>query len=154
MNVGRGDLVDEAALIEMLSSGGEPTIILCGEQRGGNLAAAVAHRLRGTAVELAGRVLIYPGLGGDMSRGSYVRHAHAPMLTAHEVLFCSSVRADGDRCGTIRHSRAPAQLGSVPRRRPTRRAGRRGRRPRGDGGRRRAPAVDEEGRLSFEHPPG
>lgn len=67
-------------------------IILCGDSAGGNLAAAVAHRLRGGAVLIAGQVLIYPGLGGDITRGSYVRHANAPLLTRDEVAFYTSIR--------------------------------------------------------------
>ena len=32
-------------------------------------------------------MLIYPGLGGDTSRGSYVTHAEAPMLTSRDLAF-------------------------------------------------------------------
>jgi acetyl esterase len=67
-------------------------IVLCGESAGGNLAAAVAHATRGHARPAAGQVLIYPSLGGDMSRGSYVTHAEAPMLSTKDVLFYRDVR--------------------------------------------------------------
>jgi acetyl esterase len=67
-------------------------IVLCGESAGGNLAAAVAHATRGHARPAVGQVLIYPGLGGDMSRGSYVMHADAPMLSTRDVLFYRDVR--------------------------------------------------------------
>jgi len=71
-------------------------LILCGDSAGGNLAAAVSHTARDSAelqfVELAGQVLIYPGLGGDDSRGSYIRHAKAPMLTTRDVHFYSTIR--------------------------------------------------------------
>jgi acetyl esterase len=73
---------------------GEP-ILLVGDSAGGNLAAAVAHRLRGSDVRVLGQVLIYPGLGGDTGRGSYLTHAHAPMLTRDDVLFYAGIRHSG-----------------------------------------------------------
>ena len=71
-------------------------LVLAGDSAGGNLAAACAHALRG---ELApqGMVLIYPGLGGDMTRGSYIAHAHAPMLTLQDVEFYKDIRAPEGR---------------------------------------------------------
>ena len=45
-------------------------VLLCGDSAGGNLAAAVSHATRGHKQWLAGQVLIYPGVGGDHSRGS------------------------------------------------------------------------------------
>lgn len=65
--------------------------VLVGDSAGGNLASAVSHHARGK-VPVAGQVLIYPGLGGDMSQGSYLDHANAPMLTTQEVRFYQSVR--------------------------------------------------------------
>lgn len=65
-------------------------VVLAGDSAGGNLAAAAALALRGQAVR--GQVLIYPGLGGDMDRGSYLLHAHAPMLTRDDVLFYKDIR--------------------------------------------------------------
>ena len=56
-------------------------IVLCGESAGGNLAAAVAQATRRHARAAIGQVLIYPGLGGDESAGSYVEHAEAPLLS-------------------------------------------------------------------------
>lgn len=71
-------------------------IVLAGDSAGGNLAASVAHRLRGGDADLRGQILIYPGLGGDRSRGSYRTHAMAPMLTLADVEYYVSVRyADG-----------------------------------------------------------
>ncbi|HAV09976.1 MAG TPA: esterase [Rhodobacteraceae bacterium] len=67
-------------------------ILLVGDSAGGTLAAAVAHRLRG-APGLLGQVLIYPGLGGNIDAGSYLEHAHAPMLTRDDVLFYKTIRA-------------------------------------------------------------
>jgi acetyl esterase len=52
-------------------------ILIGGDSAGGNLAAALCLRLRdeGRRKPL-GQILIYPGLGGDRSRGSYLQHAN------------------------------------------------------------------------------
>ena len=70
-------------------------VILMGDSAGGALAASVAHALRGGAVQVSGMVLIYPGLGGPMDRGSHVTHAHAPMLTTADVQFYRLLRHAG-----------------------------------------------------------
>lgn len=72
-------------------------LVLAGDSAGGNLAAAVAHRTRGEAPGIAGQVLIYPGLGGDLDKGSYMTHAQAPMLTRDDVLYYVSVRYEDGR---------------------------------------------------------
>jgi acetyl esterase len=75
-------------------------ILLCGDSAGGNLAAAVSHATRGHPRKPVGQVLIYPGLGGDRSRGSYLRHAEAPMLTMRDLEFYKHIRTGGqDRSG-------------------------------------------------------
>lgn len=77
-------------------------IVLAGDSAGGNLAAAVSHATRGHRRHPVGQVLIYPGLGGDQSRGSYVRHAEAPMLTLRDLHFYNDIRTGGeDRTGEI-----------------------------------------------------
>jgi len=73
---------------------GDP-LVLTGDSAGGNLAAAVSHYARGRFDEILGQVLIYPGLGGDHEQGSYLEHAHAPMLTRDEILFYERVRCAG-----------------------------------------------------------
>lgn len=65
-------------------------VILVGDSAGGNLAAAVA-----ATVPVLGQVLIYPGLGGDRSKGSSQTHAHAPMLTLADVDFYAGIRHGG-----------------------------------------------------------
>ncbi len=71
-------------------------IVLCGDSAGGNLAAAVAHYARGRLDgRIIGQVLIYPGLGGDHSKGSYVTHANAPQLTVADMEFYKTVRTGG-----------------------------------------------------------
>ncbi|WP_037308315.1 alpha/beta hydrolase [Ruegeria halocynthiae] len=73
---------------------GDP-LILAGDSAGGNLATAVAHHARGRLDNVLGQVLIYPGLGGDTSQGSYVEHAHAPLLTLDDILFYEKLRSGG-----------------------------------------------------------
>lgn len=71
-------------------------LILAGDSAGGNLAAALCHHARDHGGPgIAGQVLIYPGLGGDTDRGSYLSHGNAPMLTRDDVLFYQSVRHAG-----------------------------------------------------------
>jgi acetyl esterase len=70
-------------------------ILLCGDSAGGNLAAAVAHHARGHKRAPIGQVLIYPGLGGNTTKGSYVTHADAPMLTMRDLLFYKDIRTGG-----------------------------------------------------------
>lgn len=70
-------------------------IIVCGDSAGGNLAAAVAHSSRADQGAPVGQVLIYPGLGGDHTEGSYVTHAEAPMLSTREIIFYQQVRLGG-----------------------------------------------------------
>jgi acetyl esterase len=65
-------------------------VVLVGDSAGGNLAAAVA-----AAVPVAGQVLIYPGLGADRTKGSYLMHAFAPMLTLADVNYYAGIRHGG-----------------------------------------------------------
>ena len=74
-------------------------VVLAGDSAGGNLAAAVSHAARKGGPLIAGQVLIYPGLGGDMNAGSYMVHAKAPMLSRDDVIYYMGVRfglAPGD----------------------------------------------------------
>jgi len=70
---------------------GDP-LVLAGDSAGGNLAAAVSQYARGRLESALGQVLIYPGLGGDTSKGSYIEHAQAPLLTLEEIRFYEKVR--------------------------------------------------------------
>lgn len=61
-------------------------IMLAGDSAGGNLCAALALRLRDSAgPQVQAMALIYPGLGGDMSKGSFVEQAHAPFCTTASI---------------------------------------------------------------------
>ena len=84
------------AVLEALSRdafGFDPgRIVVAGDSAGGNLAAGLAMRARDLGgPHLAGQVLIYPGLGGDRTRGSYLEQAHAPGLTTADVQYYKSV---------------------------------------------------------------
>ena len=61
-------------------------------------------------------MLIYPGLGGDHSRGSYVTHAEAPMLTLRDLDFYKGIRTGGrDATGEINFSPlADANFANLP----------------------------------------
>ncbi len=84
---------DACAVARALAA--EGPLILVGDSAGGNLAAAACHALRPLRLPILGQVLIYPGLGGDVDRGSYLTHAEAPMLTRDDVLFYKGIRHDG-----------------------------------------------------------
>ncbi len=74
---------------------GKP-LVLCGDSAGGNLAAAVSHMARGTGLDIRGQVLVYPGLGGDFDKGSYIEFANAPMLTRDDIVIYKHVRLAGE----------------------------------------------------------
>lgn len=83
---------------------GKP-MVLCGDSAGGNLAAAVSHMSRARALQILGQVLIYPGLGGDMSAGSYIEHAQAPMLTLADIEAYRTLRLEsGEPQGDPRYA--------------------------------------------------
>ncbi len=69
----------------------DKNLVLAGDSAGANLAAAVAHRTRGM-YPIAGQVLIYGAFGGDVDKGSYLTHAHAPMLTRDDILYYMGIR--------------------------------------------------------------
>lgn len=87
---------DARAAFEWVAAATELPVVLCGESAGGNLAAAVSHAARGGAARPAGQVLIYPGLGGDQTTGSYVEHAEAPLLTLQDLDFYRRIRTGGE----------------------------------------------------------
>ena len=68
--------------------------LLAGDSAGGGLAASAALALRGTSPPI-GAVLIYAGLGGNASQGSYLIHANAPLLSSEDVLFYGNIRHAG-----------------------------------------------------------
>ena len=76
------------------------TVVVAGDSAGGNLAAALCLRCKGGAGHGAmpmplGQLLIYPGLGGDETKGSYVEMGDAPLLTTQDVDYYFSIRSGG-----------------------------------------------------------
>ena len=80
------DLADCLAVFDATTG----PVVLIGDSAGGNLCAGISHVRRDARI--LGQVLIYPGLGGDMSKGSYQTHAHAPLLTLADVEFYKGIR--------------------------------------------------------------
>jgi acetyl esterase len=71
-------------------------VMVGGDSAGGNLAAALCLRQRAQRGAMpVGQLLIYPGLGGDISCGSYVSNAYAPMLTTAESAMYFGLRTGG-----------------------------------------------------------
>ena len=71
-------------------------LIIGGDSAGGNLAAALCLKARDAgAPRIKGQVLIYPGLGGDMTRGSYVTQAEAPGLSTRDVTYYRDIYKGG-----------------------------------------------------------
>jgi acetyl esterase len=67
-------------------------VVLIGDSAGGNLAAGLALRARDEGLSgIAGQVLIYPALGGDLVSGSYHEMAYAPGLTTADVAYYRAV---------------------------------------------------------------
>ncbi|MER8414486.1 MULTISPECIES: alpha/beta hydrolase [unclassified Mesorhizobium] len=96
---------DAMSAFEWATSTRNHPILLCGDSAGGNLCAAVSHATRGHSKRPVGQVLIYPGLGGDRSQGSYITHAEAPMLTTRDLEFYKNIRTGGqDGTGDITQS--------------------------------------------------
>ncbi len=83
---------DAKAAFDAIVTAFEGPVFMAGDSAGGNLAAAVTHHARG---QVAGQVLIYPGLGGDPTKGSYVEYANAPELTTRDMLFYQTIRTGG-----------------------------------------------------------
>lgn len=88
-------LLDVISVTRAVAARDKAPIVLVGDSAGGNLAATALLALRGEALGIAGQVLIYPGLGGNPDRGSFVQMAEAPMLSRQAVLDYLSVRFEG-----------------------------------------------------------
>ncbi|MBL4598422.1 MAG: alpha/beta hydrolase [Rhizobiaceae bacterium] len=63
-------------------------LVLAGDSAGGNLAAALCLYARDTnGPAIKGQVLVYAGLGGDTSKGSYISRGGKAALTAKDIDF-------------------------------------------------------------------
>lgn len=87
---------DALATYRWVAEGYDIPIVLAGDSAGGNLAAAVSHAMRKLHEKPVGQMLIYPLLGGEMTGGSFIKHAHAPLLTLRDLHFYRDIRA-GER---------------------------------------------------------
>ncbi|OBZ93082.1 carboxylesterase [Pararhizobium polonicum] len=74
-----------------LLADGRP-LVIAGDSAGGNLAAGVVLKAKAELLTgIAGQVLIYPGLGGDLVSGSYAEMAEAPGLSTADVAYYREV---------------------------------------------------------------
>ncbi len=80
-----------------LASDGTP-VIVGGDSAGANLTVALAMRRRDRAgAKPIGHFIIYPGLGGDVDKGSFIENAEAPLLRRDESFYYTQVRTGVDR---------------------------------------------------------
>lgn len=100
------DFNDALAAVRHLAASGGP-LVLVGDSAGGNLCAAVAAALRGSAQALIGQVLIYPGLGAPDPTESNAAHGFAPMLTSQDMAFYATIRAGDDEAAQSNPSFSP-----------------------------------------------
>lgn len=97
------DFNDALAAVHSLAHSGGP-LVLVGDSAGGNLCAAVAAELRGTALAPIGQVLVYPGLGATKATRSATDHASAPMLSSQDMAFYAAIRG-GENDGAQNYPR-------------------------------------------------
>jgi acetyl esterase len=70
--------------------------IVAGDSAGANLAAALCLKARDeNNTTIKGQVLIYPGLGGDITKGSYITQANAPGLSTQDVQYYRDIYKGG-----------------------------------------------------------
>lgn len=87
---------DALAAYRHVTAASELPVVLCGDSAGGNLAAGIAHATRSDLQKPAGQVLIYPALGNDVTTGSFLTHANAPLLTTADMIRYEELRAGGE----------------------------------------------------------
>lgn len=74
-------------------------IVVGGDSAGGNLAAALCLAARDTrlsgnlAPAISGQILIYPDLGGDIKKGSFLSQSNAPGLSTDDVAYYRKIYA-------------------------------------------------------------
>ena len=87
---------DAYAVAEWIAETYPGGMVLAGDSAGGALVACVAHKARGQIEGVLGQVLIYPVLGPEVDRGSYIEHAEAPMLTRVDMSMYNKIRTGGE----------------------------------------------------------
>jgi acetyl esterase len=105
--------LDDVEAVWRAMASDNPRLIAAGDSAGGNLAAGLSLRMRrlGGPMPLA-QVLIYPGLGGDLTWLSYVENAEAPLLRTSDL---AGYRTMAPRPEMARHEieeRAPLKAAS------------------------------------------
>ncbi|MEE9313751.1 MAG: alpha/beta hydrolase [Rhizobiaceae bacterium] len=90
------DFNDAVAAFKYVSADSALPTIVVGDSAGGNLAVAVSHTTRNIDAKPVGQVLIYPGLSSDLSKGSFIEHAEAPLLSTAETTFYKTKRTNGN----------------------------------------------------------
>ena len=71
-------------------------VVVGGDSAGGNLTAALCLRCKNGHMPMPiGQLLIYPGLGGDETKGSYLEMGEAPLLTTADVDYYYRIRSGG-----------------------------------------------------------
>ena len=95
---GTAALEDAIAAYDWVTAGLERPVVLAGDSAGGNLAACLADHVGREGRGPIGQVLVYPLLGADIDKGSYLTHAEAPLLTTRDVLYYRDVRSGGIDC--------------------------------------------------------
>ena len=82
---------DAFTVLKLLLGDGEKVVVI-GDGAGGNVAAGLTIRARDEELTgIAGQVLIYPMLGGDLVSGSYAEMALAPGLTTDDVVYWQAI---------------------------------------------------------------
>jgi acetyl esterase len=78
--------LDDVETVWRFMARNNPRLIAAGDSAGGNLAAGLSLRMRrlGGPMPIA-QVLIYPGLGGNLTWLSYVENAEAPLLRTSDL---------------------------------------------------------------------
>lgn len=95
---GTAALEDAIAAYGWVTAGLGHPVVLAGDSAGGNLAACLADHEGKEGRRPIGQVLIYPLLGADFDKGSYLTHAHAPLLTTRDVIYYRGMRTGGIDC--------------------------------------------------------
>jgi acetyl esterase len=80
-------LEDALAVVRAVhEAGGHRTLSIAGDSAGGNIAAAVAHSLRGSEVALNAQLLMYPSLDEDRDQYASLRENAEGYLLTREVV--------------------------------------------------------------------
>ncbi|MFT5259797.1 MAG: acetyl esterase [Saprospiraceae bacterium] len=92
---------DATAVFNFVAETTGVPIVLSGDSAGGTLCGALIGAQRGETYQAIGQVLVYPSLGLNTNKGSYIEHANAPMLTVEDMqkyylAYSGGVHQDGD----------------------------------------------------------